>query len=79
MKSVGAYEAKTNLPKLLEAVRGGQTVTITRHGNPIAVLRSVDPGQDRVKATEAIRALGLFRKGRKLRLKLRTLIEEGRR
>ena len=79
MKSVGAYQAKTNLPKLLEEVRLGETVTITRHGNPIAVLLSMKTGQDRTKTAEAIRALTQFRKGRTLGLKLRTVIAEGRR
>jgi antitoxin (DNA-binding transcriptional repressor) of toxin-antitoxin stability system len=32
--SVGAYEAKTHLGELLDRVEGGETITITRHGNP---------------------------------------------
>jgi len=38
MATVGAYEAKTHLPKLLERVEKGETITITRHGKPVAVL-----------------------------------------
>ena len=79
MKSVGAYQAKTSLPKLLEAVRLGETVTITRHGHPIATLRSIDVSQDRTKIAATIRALTEFHKGRTLGLKLRSAIEEGRR
>ena len=37
MKSVGSYEAKTHLPRLLSQVEKGETITITRHGKPIAV------------------------------------------
>lgn len=33
---VGAYEAKTNLPKLLARVAKGERVVIPRHGKPIA-------------------------------------------
>jgi prevent-host-death family protein len=38
MKSVGSYEAKTHLPRLLRQVEKGETITITRRGKPIAVL-----------------------------------------
>lgn len=38
MTMVGAYEAKTHLPKLLQRVSRGETITITRHGVPVAVL-----------------------------------------
>ncbi len=34
--SVGAYQAKTHLPQLLDRVEGGETITITRHGKPVA-------------------------------------------
>ena len=40
MESVGAYEAKTNLAKLLERVIKGEQFTITKHGVPVAVLQS---------------------------------------
>lgn len=38
MESVGAYEAKTHLPQLLERVENGEEITITRHGRPVARL-----------------------------------------
>ncbi len=40
MESVGAYEAKTNLAKLLERVIKGEQFTITKHGVPVAVLQA---------------------------------------
>jgi prevent-host-death family protein len=36
MKSVGSYEAKTHLPRLLSQVEKGETITITKRGKPIA-------------------------------------------
>jgi prevent-host-death family protein len=36
--SVGAFEAKTHLSRLLEDVRGGAVVTITVRGVPVAKL-----------------------------------------
>ncbi len=38
MRTVGAYEAKTHLSALLDAVERGETIEITRHGKPIARL-----------------------------------------
>ena len=38
MRSVGAFEAKTHLSRLLDEVEKGETITITRHGNPVARL-----------------------------------------
>jgi len=38
MPEIGAYEAKTHLPKLLERVQKGERFVITRHGRPVAEL-----------------------------------------
>ena len=38
MPTVGAFEAKTKLSELLDAVERGEEVTITRRGQPIARL-----------------------------------------
>ena len=43
MKSVGSYEAKTHLPRLLSQVEKGETITITKRGKPIAVLSPAHP------------------------------------
>jgi prevent-host-death family protein len=42
METIGAYEAKTHLPKLLERVAEGERITITKHGVPVAVLEPYD-------------------------------------
>ncbi len=36
MREVQASEAKVHLAGLLDAVEGGETIVITRHGRPIA-------------------------------------------
>ena len=60
MPEIGAYDAKTHLPKLLERVRRGERFVITKHGRPVAELGPVT-----VRDPEAIRkALGRLRKGR---------------
>jgi len=78
--TVGAYEAKTNLSKLLEKVEAGEEITITKHGAPIAKLvpvkKEVSP-EERIAAIERIQKLatGLSLSG----LKIKDLIGEGRR
>jgi prevent-host-death family protein len=42
---IGTYEAKTHLPELIERVRRGERITITRHGKPVAELRPVGLGE----------------------------------
>lgn len=79
IKTVGSYEAKTHLAQLLEDVARGERVTITRHGNPIAMLQPVNPAAS-ADVGERIEELKKFRKGRTLDgLSLREMKEEGRR
>lgn len=80
--SVGAYEAKTHLASLLDRVADGETITITRHGVPVAVL-TPPPGASNVDVEEAIRTLRALRAARAGRGftadELRAMREEGRR
>lgn len=59
MQTVGSYEAKTHLPRLLSAVAQGDTIVITKHGKPIAKIIPFTEGRPRDKraVVEAIRAL----------------------
>jgi prevent-host-death family protein len=75
---VGAYEAKTHLPALLERVERGEQFVITRHGKPIARLVPIEPkSQDR--RAEAIAKLKKFAEGHTLGVPIKELINEGRR
>jgi prevent-host-death family protein len=38
MEAIGAYEAKTHLPRLLDEVAAGRSYVITKHGIPVAQL-----------------------------------------
>jgi prevent-host-death family protein len=38
MNAIGVYDAKTQLPKLLEQVSRGERFLITKHGRPVAQL-----------------------------------------
>lgn len=79
METVGAYEAKTHLPKLLERVLKGERITITKHGVPVAVLQPPDP-EKRVDTKSVIAELKNFRDKHDLDgFSIRSMIEEGRR
>jgi prevent-host-death family protein len=79
METIGAYEAKTHLPQLLERVARGDRITITKHGVPVAVLQPYDPDK-RVNVAEVIAALHAFRAQNELGgISIRDMIEEGRR
>lgn len=41
MLEVGAFEAKTHLPKLLDKVEAGEEIIITRRGKPVAQLTAI--------------------------------------
>jgi len=77
MSTIGAYEAKTHLPALLERVEHGEHFTITRHGRAIARLVPVDdPPPDAVRLAEELRQI---RSGARLRgLSIRKLRDTGR-
>jgi prevent-host-death family protein len=50
MNTVGVYDAKTHLPKLLDRVSRGERFVITRHGRAIAQLvPAVDAAPESVK------------------------------
>jgi len=80
MQSVGAYEAKTHLPALLERVVQGESITITRHGVPVARLVPV-LGAGTCDIAQLISQVKQSRDGRRLGPgeSIRQMIEEGRR
>jgi prevent-host-death family protein len=80
MKTVGVYEAKTHLPRLLDEVERGETITITRHGKRVAVLAPLSAtAKSRAAAVDAMREFGRQHRGALKGLSVRDLIEEGRR
>ena len=79
MSEIGAFEAKTNLPRLLKRVQAGERFVITKHNRPVAELipfRTQEAGKIRA----AIDDLKAFQKTHDLGgLSVRQMIEEGRR
>ena len=74
MDSIGAYEAKTHLPRLLRRVMDGESVTITRHGHPVARLVPVEE-DERTRAYEAARRIRESRRRLKDKASLEELLE----
>ncbi len=81
MKSVGTYEAKTHLPRLLLQVEKGESITITRRGKPIAKLVPAD-AVEKTDVRQVVEEMLIYRDqhGPVLGddLTIRKLIEEGR-
>ena len=79
MKTVGAYEAKTHLSRLLKRVINGERIIITKHGVPVAVLQPPE-SLKKPDAKKVINELREFREKHSLKgLSIRDMIEEGRR
>jgi prevent-host-death family protein len=79
MGTVGSHEARTHLARILERVAGGERITITKHGVPVAVLSPAN-GARRKPVRETIERLKRFRTAHRLNgLTIREMIEEGRR
>jgi len=77
VSTIGAYEARVHFADLLQRVRRGERIFITRHGVPVAVLVPVEPAPAQ-PIHEVIAAIKAFRRGRSLGLPLKDLIDEGR-
>lgn len=61
MRYVGAFEAKTHLSRLLDSVKQGETITITKRGQPVA--RLVPPEfQNQERAMAAVRNIRRLRR-----------------
>ena len=78
MPTVGAYQAKTNFSELVERVQKGERFTITRYGEPVAVLIPVESAPPS-PLDEIIRDIKTLREKHSLGdLTVKDMINEGR-
>lgn len=78
MPEVSAFEAKTNLARLLKRVEAGERFVITKRNRPVAELIPFRP-RDAKKTRTAIDSLKAFQETQSLAgLSVRQMIEEGR-
>lgn len=83
MITVGSFEAKTKLAELLDKVEAGETITITRHGSPVAQLVPVRAADERERQRALIEKIKRWRVGKDRGAKpgstISELIKAGRR
>lgn len=81
MKTIGSYEAKTHLPRLLDEVANGESITITKHGKPVAHLVP-PPGAEKPDVDRVIDDWREYRRKHNITLgsgmTIKEMIEEGR-
>ena len=76
-QNVGAYEAKTQLPKLLRGVQAGKRYTITHRGEAVADLVPAE-GARLHGAAEAVEQMKRFMAEAPIKgVNIRELIEDG--
>jgi prevent-host-death family protein len=79
METLGSFEAKTHLSRLLDRVEKGETFTITKNGRPVAKLVPIQ-GQAEVDLQQVLAETRAFRKAHPLGgISTKDLINEGRR
>lgn len=61
MRTVGSHEAKTHLPRLLDCVDEGESVTTARRGQPVTRLVPIE-GDAKTRCRQAARRIGERRK-----------------
>lgn len=77
MAEIGAYEAKTHLPQLLERVQKGERFLITKHGKPVAELVPVTV-RDVEQIRQAITELRTVRRGLERRgIRMKNILQKG--
>lgn len=76
--SIGAFEAKTHLSRLLEEAEQGYQITITKRGKPVArLIPYQSQSQERTK-DEIVKALKELRQKVEGKINVREMIREGR-
>ncbi|GJL55065.1 MAG: antitoxin [Nitrospirales bacterium] len=79
MPEVGAYDAKTHLPQLLERTQKGEHFVITKHGRPVAELVPVTR-TDGEAVRRTISNIRVFRETlRKRGMQMQRLLKKGER
>ncbi len=76
--TLGAFEAKTRLSELLALVEGGEEVTITKHGRPVARLVPIADAPGRRDWAEFWRRVDERRVKLPPGFSIKDAIEEGR-
>jgi prevent-host-death family protein len=78
--TVGAFEAKTHLSALLDRVKRGHKILITKHGAPAAMLVPVEVSEPKMTHEEIVEGMrALRRRVKPGSMSVRDMVREGRR
>jgi prevent-host-death family protein len=79
VEEISAFEAKTRLSELLRATEKGHSFRIVRHGKEVARLTPPARDDKNRDMAQVLKSFQEIRRRAPRRIKLRKLIEEGRR
>lgn len=78
-KDISAFDAKTHLSRLLRETEAGSSYVICRRGKPVAYLTPADRREKTSDFKDLASRFRKVRRGLRGALKVRSLVEEGRR
>lgn len=82
MKTVGTFEAKTHLTRILDEVARGSEYVVTKRGKPVARIVPAKPVTKKMEKARLVEEMLALRNAAHARLstkQIRELIDEGRR
>ncbi len=77
-KSIGSFDAKTNLARLIDDVIKGRDYIITRRGKPVARIVPYTPAENNLSIEEIIFQFDTIRESVKGKVNIKEYINEGR-
>ncbi len=77
-KSIGSFDAKTHLARILDEVQSGVEYIITKRGKPVAKLVRYKMDNENLKLEEVILQFDEIRNSRKGKINIKDYINEGR-
>lgn len=80
MRTVGVFQAKTHLAELLDRVAQGETIAITRNGEPAALLVPARPSIGKLPHAEIVAGMRELRgRVKPGKMTVREMVDAGRR
>ena len=77
-KSIGSFDAKTHLARLLEEVQGGAEFVITKRGKPVAKLIKYRDMDENIEMKELLMQFDTIRNSVKGKVNVKEYIHAGR-
>ena len=78
VKSIGSFEAKTHLSRLIDEVQKGEEYVITKRGKPVAKLTPYSNQENVMKVEDILAQFDFIRNRIKGKVSIKEYINEGR-